>query len=98
VDFVKYDTGSSVANNISVQTETLYGELSQGYSQSAPTPVVLFNEDGSFATSGGTRQRCVMRGTAGPFGGGYRISFLNLRGVAIDRVIVEFEQRKSPVN
>ena len=98
VDFIKYDTGSSVANNISVQTETLYGELEQGYSQSAPNPVVLFNEDGEFATPTGLRQRKVMRGTAGPFGGGYRLSFLNLRGVAIDRVIVEFEQRDSPVN
>jgi len=98
VDFIKYDTGSSVANNISVQTETLYGELEQGYSQSAPNPVVLFNEDGSFATSDGLHQRKVLRGTAGPFGGGYRISLLNLRGVAIDRVVVEFEQRNSPVN
>jgi len=77
VDFVKYDTGSSVANNISVQTETLYGELSQGYSQSAPSPAVLFNEGGEFATNTGLRQRAVLRGTAGPFGGGYRISLLN---------------------
>jgi len=97
VDFIKYDTGSSVAKNISVQTGTLYGQLEQGYSQSAPNPAVLFNEDGSFATSDGLHQRKVLRGTAGPFGGGYRVSLLHLRGGAIDRVVVGFGQRDSPV-
>ncbi len=97
VDFVKFDTGSSVANNISILAESVFQELQDGQSSQSPAPYTLFNEDGDFATPSGTFARRIYRGGAGPFAGGYRISFLNLRGVKISRVVVEFEEQNAPV-
>lgn len=94
VDFIKYTTGSNTNNNITITVTSQFRELVAN--DSSITPYVLFNEDTAGATAG-VRTRKVYRGTPGTWGGGYRIAFTDLKGVAIDRVIVEIEQRDSPV-
>jgi len=95
VDFIKYTTGSATNNNITLTVTSQFRELVAD--DSSITPYVLFNEATTGATAG-VRTRKVYRGTPGTWGGGYRITLSDLKGVAIDRVIVEFEQRNSPVN
>jgi len=95
VDFIKYTTGSATNNNITITVTSQFRELVAD--DSSITPYVLFNEATTGATAG-VRTRKVYRGTPGTWGGGYRITLSDLKGVAIDRVVVEFEQRNSPVN
>lgn len=95
VDFVKYDTGSSVDNNISVTVSSQFREKFDG--PDTDDTRTLFSEPGSEATTSGVYSRRVLRGFPVAWGGGYRISFSDIRGVAIDRVIVEIEEQNAPV-
>jgi len=99
VDYVKYRTGSATTNNIDMSVTTMFRENLPGTADSAESPRTIFNEAGTATAAGtsGTTARAVARGFAGGFGGSYRLSFSDLRGVAIDRVVVEIEEMDAPV-
>lgn len=94
VDFWKYDTkNTTLTNNISVQVDSFSRENLPG-DQSASQ--VIFSQAAASATSAGVRSRAVYRGTPVAFGGGYRLSLEDLRGVAIERITVDLEEQDCP--
>lgn len=95
VEFYKYDTGSGTNNNIDISVTSLSRENLDG--DQTTTKTGLFNESGALANTSGVFCRRIYRGTPQSFGGGYRISLDNLKGVAIERVIVDVEERDVPV-
>lgn len=94
VDFWKYNTvNTTLTNNISVQVDSFSREHLAG-DQSASQ--AIFNQASSSATAAGVRARAVYRGTPVAFGGGYRLSLEDLRGVAIERITVDLEEQDCP--
>lgn len=95
VDFVSYATGSATNNNIDVDW-TIIGKQFDD-SATTTTKAGIFNEAGTDYSTSGVYCRRVYKTGDGPFGAGYRVKLDNIKGVAIDRVIVEIEKQPLPV-
>lgn len=94
LDYVKYDTGSPATNRIEL---TITGRARQNAPGDASVSWTVLDEAGSEASTNGTYARSVYHGTPIGFAGTVRIRLHSLRGVKIDRMIVEYDEQDTPV-
>lgn len=88
VDFAKWNTGSSSTNHFDLQVRSLHRYNQASTKDSA---VIAFDEAASTTTSDGTTDSRVYRFGDQGTGHGFQIVCSAMRGVAIDRFIVEID-------
>lgn len=89
VDFVAYDTGTTATNNFRVRVEGLARFRLPGTGQSVAEDT--WTEPTDSSTTTGVRKRFVANVGQSSYNGGYRLKLLDVRGVKIDRIVVDVE-------
>jgi hypothetical protein len=97
VDFWKYDTSGAAVDEQDVGFTATATTISRYLNQDTPSSSIGFTQSGAIASVDGIKDRHVFRfGTASEFGGGFSVGLYSVMGVAIERVIVEYESRDVP--
>ena len=89
VDYIKYDTGASSTNHMDLLIEGQARFRMAGTGGSTATD--SWDEAGTSATTSGVRDRWVANVGQSSYHGGFRLTLDNLRGVKIDRILVDIE-------
>jgi len=87
VHFRSWDTGGSLTNHIDLAVRSLR-EYDGTYSDSTS---LAWDEAGSLSSTGGTVRRTDFQFGDQGFGSAFQLRFSNLRGVAIRRIVVEYD-------
>lgn len=93
VDFLKYNTGASGTNNITLGV-TSFGLFNSTDGTESPG-AQSWNEAVSAGTTGGKHQRHVFNVGEQGYGAGFQLTFTALRGVAIRGIYVELDSQPS---
>lgn len=92
IDFTKYDTGASGTNNITASVSALARFRLPGSEGSVAT--ASWNEAVTEGSEAGIRDRAVLKVGQSGWAGGYRLALSDIRGVKIDRVLVDIETKE----